>query len=258
MSHFGSYEPVNNSAIRVCCLTMNMADRLRLLACPPEVVPLIRAAIKKFWHGGIQGERAYHGSHEFKLIGNPWHAYGEDAIASRKLLAAILKTMGTLGWNLTQSTDVSKREGDKDSLFFEEGVADPDARVFVVSFNQRNRLRLIDAPDLLPFVEEAVTQYWPKGIEERTELNGCNELKLKGNPWYPIGADAVHSKLLLCKVVANFRSIGYKLYASVDLSYGTFKAKIWKPGFFEKFGMTWSTCPPLVNHVGNSLTTLIT
>ncbi|CAL8126606.1 unnamed protein product [Orchesella dallaii] len=129
--------------------------------------------------------------------------------------------MATLGWNLTQSTDVSKREGDKDSLFFEEGVPDPDARVFVVSFNQRNRLRLIDAPDLLPFVEEAVNQYWPKGVEERNEMNGCMELKLKGNPWYPIGADAVHSKLLLCKVVANFRSIGYKLYASIDLSYGT-------------------------------------
>lgn len=129
--------------------------------------------------------------------------------------------MASIGWNLIQSTDVSKREGDKDSLFFEKSTADPDARLFVVSFNQSNRIRLIDAPDFMPCIVDACTEYWIKGIEEETEQNGCNELKLKGSPWYPIAEDAVRSKLVLCKVLANFRSLGYKLYASVDLSYGT-------------------------------------
>ena len=130
--------------------------------------------------------------------------------------------MATKGWNLIQSTDVSKREGDKDSLFFEKGMADPDARLFVVSFNQSNRIRLIDAPDLMPCIVDACTEYWTKGIEEETEVNPhCLELKLKGNPWYPVGEDAVRSKLVLCQVVANLRTLGFKLYGSVDLSYGT-------------------------------------
>lgn len=129
--------------------------------------------------------------------------------------------MASLGWNLLQSTDVSKREGDKDSLFFEKGQADPDARLFVVSFNQRNRIRLIDAPDLMPCIVDACSQFWTKGIDDQTEFNGCMELKLKGTPWYPVSEDAVRSKLVLCKVLANFRSLGYKLYASVDISYGT-------------------------------------
>lgn len=133
----------------------------------------------------------------------------------------MLTSMASLGWNLIQSTDVSKREGDKDSLFFEKGMADPDARLFVISFNQRNRIRIIDAPDLMPCIVDACSQFWTKGIEEENEFNGYMELKLKGNPWYPMSEDAVKSKLVLCKVLANFRSLGYKLYASVDLSYGT-------------------------------------
>lgn len=69
MANLGTYDPVNKGTIRVCCMTMNMADRLRLLACPSEVVPLVRATILKNWELGVQVERGYNGSHEFKLKG---------------------------------------------------------------------------------------------------------------------------------------------------------------------------------------------
>ncbi len=219
MANFGTYEPANKSQYQVCCITMNMGDRLRLLACPAEVIPLIRECIQASW-GKIQDERPYNGSHEFKLKGYPWYGQGNDAVASRRLLAAILTVMAKNGWNLLQSSDVSKKMGDKDSLFFESGKIDEEASLFAVSFNMGDRIRIIDAPGFLPYVQEAVKQFWPRGIQNEREYCGSMELKLAGNPWYPFGEEAVYSKLLLCQLIANFHSVGYKLYASVDISQG--------------------------------------
>lgn len=70
MANYGAYDPVNKGTIRICCMTMNMADRLRLLACPEEVIPLIRETIQKNWEPGVQVERSYNGSHEFKMKGS--------------------------------------------------------------------------------------------------------------------------------------------------------------------------------------------
>jgi len=220
MASFGKYDPVNNSEYQVCCITMNMGDRLRLLACPPDVIPLIRVAVQQSW-GKIQDERPYHGSHEFKLRGYPWHGQGDDAVASRRLLAGILRVMAQQGWNLIQSTDVSKKEGDKDSLFFERGVPEADASLFAVTFNMGDRIRIVDAPGFFPYLKEAVQKFWPRGIQNEREYHGSMEMKLAGTPWYPCGEEAVYSKLLLCQIIANFRTVGYKLYASVDISYGT-------------------------------------
>lgn len=198
-----------------------MGDRLRLLACPTEVIPVIRESIQATW-GKIQDERAYHGSHEFKLKGYPWYGQGDDAVASRRLLASILTAMARQGWNLLQSTDVSKKEGDKDSLFFERATAiDADASLFAVSFNMGDRIRVIDAPGFFPYIKEAVVSKWPSGIQNEREYHGSMEVKLYGHPFYPTGSDAVHSKLVLAQIIANFRAVGYKLYASVDISYGT-------------------------------------
>jgi len=237
MANYGQYEPVNKTQYQVCCITMNMGDRLRLLACPPEIIPLIRDSIQQTW-GKVQEERPYHGSHEFKLKGYPWHGQGDDAVASRRLLAGILSTMAKEGWNLLQSTDVSKKEGDKDSLFFERGTPDPEAILFAVSFNMGDRIRIIDAPGFLPYVKEAITAFWPRGIQNEREYNGSIELKLSGNPWYPTGDEAVHSKLLLSQIIANFRSAGYKLYASVDISFGH-EGRDLESWVFRKVGKGW-------------------
>lgn len=237
MANYGKYEPVNKTEYQVCCITMNMGDRLRLLACPPEIIPLIRESIQTSW-GKVQDERPYNGSHEFKLKGYPWYGQGDDAVSSRRLLASILTVMARNGWNLLQSTDVSKKEGDKDSLFFERGVVDPDASLFAVSFNMGDRIRIIDAPGFLPYIKEAVNTMWSRGIQNEREYHGSTELKLAGNPWYPTGDEAVHSKLLLAQIIANFRSVGYKLYASVDISYGT-DGRDLESWVFRKVGQNW-------------------
>ena len=139
---------------------------------------------------------------------------------------------------MIQSADVSKQPGDKDTLFFEKGNVDADASLFAVSFNMGDRIRIVDAPGFMPYLKQAVTTCWPRGIQNEREYNGSLELKLAGNPWYPHGEDAVHSKLTLAQIIANFRSVGYKLYASVDISYGH-EGRDLESWVFRKVGEHW-------------------
>ncbi|CAL8108989.1 unnamed protein product [Orchesella dallaii] len=217
MTQYGTYVPVNSSGNQICCITMNKTDLLRLLACPPDITSLMRQTILQSW-GNIQNECSYHGSHEFKLEGYPWAGQGNDAVTSRRLLTGILRVMAQQGWNLLQATDTSKKESDKDSLFFDRGVPEADVSLIALSFNMSDRIRIVDAPGFLPYLKDAVQKSWPKGIQNEREYNGSLELKLRGNPWFSNGEEAVYSKLLLCQIIANFRTAGYKLYASVDIS----------------------------------------
>lgn len=148
---------------RVCCITLNEADKIRLIGTPPEITPAIRLAIRQGW-GMIQREQNYAGAHEFKLMGNPWHGQSEEAVRSRKLITAVLKAMANYGWNLIQAADVSKKQSDKDSLFFELGpVQDPQADLFSISFNRSDRIRVIDAPHMVPYVKQAIQTQWKYG-----------------------------------------------------------------------------------------------
>jgi len=146
--------------------------------------------------------------------------------------------MARNGWNLIQSADVSKKEGDKDTLFFENAQFDPDVQMFGMTFNMGDRIRIIDAPGMMPCVREAVKSRWPGGIQHEREYSGSLELKLSGNPWFANGSDAVHSRMLLNQILANCRSLGFKLYGSVDVSVGA-KGQDLESWFFRKVSKVW-------------------
>lgn len=79
---------------------------------------------------------------------------GYEAVPSRHLIVHVLGALALTGWHLTFSTDLSKKQWDKDSLFFKPGP--PVKRVFfAVSFNETDKIRLIDGPN--PQVTEAFT-----------------------------------------------------------------------------------------------------
>lgn len=156
---------------RVCCITLNESDKLRLIGVPNELVPHLRAGIIRSW-GKIQREQNYSGAHEFKLSGFPWHGTGDDHVPARRLIVEVVRTMAHQGWNLVQSADVSKKEMDKDSLFFE--TVDPNSilgadlmqvDMFCVSFGSRDKLRVIDAPspDVVTVIRQAITTQWKYG-----------------------------------------------------------------------------------------------
>lgn len=148
---------------RVCVITLNESDKIRLIATQPKLVQGVRQAIHSGW-GKIQCEQDYAGAHEFKLDGYPWHGNGKQSVMCRRLLTHILRSMAAHGWNLIQAVDMSKKQMDKDSLFFELGkVMDPKADMFSISSNKSDRIRVIDAPHIVSAVRQAVELQWKEG-----------------------------------------------------------------------------------------------
>ncbi|TNY17642.1 hypothetical protein DMC30DRAFT_429470 [Rhodotorula diobovata] len=84
-----------------------------------------------------------------------------------------------------------------------------------------DRIRLIGFPDcVVQPVSAAITAIWPGGIqrEEVTEPGIAYEYKLKGNPWYGQGSEAVPSRRLMSHVLSCLSSQGWHLTCAVDLS----------------------------------------
>ncbi|KAG0282601.1 hypothetical protein BGZ96_000315 [Linnemannia gamsii] len=161
------FEPV---LPRVCCITLNETDKMRLLGVPPTLVVPIRNAITSSW-GQIQSEQIYYGAHEFKLLGNPWRGQGTDSVLSRTLIVSVLRAMAVNGWNIVQAADVSKKDHGKDALFFETidpsiGIVLPDeVDMFAISFNSSDKLRIIgNVPaSIVTAVKQAIHTQWSMG-----------------------------------------------------------------------------------------------
>ncbi len=230
-------QPATNEGIQVCCISLNSSDKIRLIGLPVDVINKMRSAITSSW-GSIQRERDYYSTYEFKLNGKPWYGRGDDAVSSRRLLTAVLKTMAQFGWNLIQAADVSKKLGDKDTLFFEKGIPDPDADLFGMSFNMGDRIRIIDAPSFDICVKDALSKQWPDGVQSKRDYHGSIEYKLSGTPWRAGGSQTVYSRMLLSQILANVRAKGFKLYGSVDITIGG-KAGDLESWVFRRVGAAW-------------------
>ncbi|KAI1320121.1 hypothetical protein EDD11_002093 [Mortierella claussenii] len=229
---------------RICCISLHESDKLRLIGTPEELVAILRETILKSW-GKIQREHVYSGSYEFKVVGTPWSGQVQEAVKSRQLITAVLGTMIQHGWNLIQSADVSKKQGDKDSLFFESTGQQVDVipylDMFSISFNRTDRIRLIDAPPHIPaIVKEAIKQQWKQGISHERDYYNSLEFKLNGNPFYANGPETVWSRMMLSQVLAALRSSGYKLYTSVDISVGSGDGSDVHSWIFRRVDDTWS------------------
>ncbi|KAF9359009.1 hypothetical protein BGX34_008586 [Mortierella sp. NVP85] len=229
---------------QVSCISLNESDKIRMIGVGPQVIQAVRQAIAMSW-GTIQRERDYHGAHEFKLLGNPWHGQGHEAVRSRRLITGVLRAMAEQGWNLLQASDVSKKQHDKDSLFFESvplvnGLASiGQVDMFSLSFNRSDLIRLIDAPAYMaPVLKQAIQSQWRLGIQQEQIYETALEFKLRGNPFFADAHEAVYSRLLLAQILANFRAQGYKLYTSVDISMGQDGMDV-ESWVFRRVGPAW-------------------
>ncbi|CAF1143061.1 unnamed protein product [Rotaria sordida] len=195
-----------------------MYDRLRLIRFPMPIVDAVRQAILTGWPRGIQLEQQRLGAHEFKLYGRPWLGQSVEAIPARILIMTVLSALYHHGWYLLTAADVSKKEQDKDSLFFRLGSPPSLTPFFAVSFNESDKLRLIGAPENLI---EPVQQTIGRANIQREEWrdNGAAyQLKLRGNPWWGSGDEAITTRVTLLALLDCFNSFGWELYASIDIS----------------------------------------
>ncbi|KAG0355267.1 hypothetical protein BGX24_006701, partial [Mortierella sp. AD032] len=125
-SYYSKLEaPHYQQSLQFCCITLNESNKIRLIGGPPELASHLRTGINRSWPGKISAEQNYFGAHEFKMLGKPWLGSGPEHVPARRLALEIVRVMVKQGWNLVQSVDVSRKEMDKDSMFFE--TVDPNS-----------------------------------------------------------------------------------------------------------------------------------
>ncbi|RXK40103.1 hypothetical protein M231_02560 [Tremella mesenterica] len=205
------------------CVHLARTDRVRILGFPQSVRSPLGVTIKNAWPVGIQKEEVMGNGYEWKLVGNPWSGQGREAVPSRRLITHILTTLANIGYHLIIAADLSKKMYDKDTLFFRSGPS-IQRRFFAMSFNESDKIRLIDSPDreTLDAFIGVVQSYWPLGIQDSKEKEeSCWQIKLRGTPWWTSNGNQVDAvRLLACSLLAMFDSRGYEVVASVDLSVG--------------------------------------
>jgi len=156
------------------------------------------------------------------MYGNPWRGQGSDAIPARVLMRELLAHLYRMGWILHASTDVSKKEYDKDSLFFRKQQSPPPESEWIsISFNEWDKLRLIGANLDLIKATKGVLQGMGLLQEDRSWKDkkfGAWEFKLNGYPWRANGEETMRTRLLLLRMLACLEQHGWSLYASVDQS----------------------------------------
>jgi hypothetical protein len=213
-----SYSP---SRTAFASISLHQYDRMRLMQFPQEDIAALRRVIQQTWHRGIQEERPYSVSHEFKLKGYPWSGQGKDAIPARIVMREIFAYLYSNGWILHASTDISKKLSDKDTLIFrKQQTAPPPSDWFCISFNQGDRLRLIGASEellnsfrqLLNSMGLLQNEFW------KESHNNAWEFKLNGYPWLATGEETMTTRLLILNMVGTLESHGWTLYASLDQS----------------------------------------
>ncbi|CAF1102777.1 unnamed protein product [Rotaria sordida] len=213
------------------CLTLNRTDRLRLIRFPTTIISVVRQAILSSWHRGLQNEKHYAGAYQFKLYGNPWLGQGREAVDM-----SVLSALHHHGWYLVMATDVSKKQEDKDLLIFRAGIPPQPTSFFAVSFNERNKLRLIGAPyKVISAVQETIgtsrIQY-----EDWIYSETAYQFKLYvtllflfsdphkfvtcrcGYPWTADGYETVTSRMIILDLLDCFTSLGWQLHASINMS----------------------------------------
>ncbi|KAJ3046773.1 hypothetical protein HK097_000525 [Rhizophlyctis rosea] len=137
-------------------------------------------------------------------------------------MATILRHLLTTGWSLTLSTNIGRRKGDKDTLFFHRSDPDPSAVVCSISFHGFDKMRLIGAPPQLhDAVDGAVRKSWKK-VQDKNMKLGHPEWKLKGLPWWPSGdEEMVKSRILMARVFEAARGVGFDVYGGFQMTRGT-------------------------------------
>ncbi|KAF9424136.1 hypothetical protein BGZ94_008102 [Podila epigama] len=234
---YASLIPIQSNTVKVCTIALTGIDKVRLIGTPSDITAPLRSSIVHSW-GTIQRESNYAGAHEFKLLGSPWNSQGPDSVRARRLVTAILYTMARAGWNLIQATDVSQKKEDKDTFFFEFKTPDPEIEMFTVSFNKTDRIRVLDAPPMMQLVKHAIETQWKYGIQKEQDYCGSLEVKLQGNPFRTRGDEFVFCRMMLAQMIANFKGVGFQLYASPYLGEGKEEDDV-ECWVFRRMSSTW-------------------
>jgi hypothetical protein len=201
-------------------VSLHMTDRIRFLLFSQQDLASVRSVLKTHWHKGIQNERPYNKSQEFKLNGRPWSGSGtgSDSIPAIIMIRELLAHLYSRGWILTAATDISKKEFDKDTLIFRKQPVLPPVSWLGISFVAGDKIRLVGAPQSLVVAFRSLLQSTRHLQEDRLydQMAGCWQFKLNGYPWHAKGEETMSTRLLVLRIIETLEGFGWSLYASID------------------------------------------
>ena len=127
-----------------------------------------------------------------------------------------------------RSTWEGRKNSDKSSWFFSrrKGEAVSLPGLLCVSLNESDKIRVIGGSAkakaaAVGAVRAAADAGWPAGVKEEKQSKagtGAFQLKLRGNPWWSHGNEALYSRSLLCHVCKQLLAAGLRPVASADVS----------------------------------------
>ena len=99
------------------CLSLNGADKFRLIKMPPHLVDLFKQILVRRWSLGIQEEKVMNFSfgsvRELKLRGCPWDGgLNNDTYHICSLLCNVIEAFAGQGWRVMMAGDVSAEYND--------------------------------------------------------------------------------------------------------------------------------------------------
>jgi len=179
----------------------------------PQVVDAVSRTISAFWPQGLKRSEQKDDFYVLEMHGTPWWADGTDAVQSRLMVAKVFETLISLGWLIKSTIDCSRKDNDKNSLFFER-CQPISTSISVISFNESDKIRAINCPkELEDVLDQTITKMWE--VQRKQPYGASQEWKLKGNPW-----DWGHwqNKALALYLLHALSSAGYTIMASADTS----------------------------------------
>ncbi|XP_057289349.1 uncharacterized protein LOC130612077 [Hydractinia symbiolongicarpus] len=194
-------------------------DKLQISNCPVHLHSVIKDVCLSCWTNGLREKNISDSTFEIKFEGNPWHYVNKaESIMARHMLKQIIQSLSARQWLLYGNSNLKSTA---DTLFFRhDPTLQGEIEFLSVSLNRTDRLRFIHMPDgIVAGLEEVVRQIWYNGIQDiKDERPVCYELKLKGNPWWASGNEAITSRLLIVKLMEKLSSYGYFVITGLDIT----------------------------------------
>ena len=213
--------PPRPPAFEYMCVAIREPDKVRVILGTDHEVSIIRRAIQELYPAAIERETVkFNGAHQFNMSGGLFYTTGSFVAAcTRRMMERILYRLNENGWKLQLSMDLTQTK-DLSSLMFKKV---PPTQIssepfLVVGLSSSDSLMVLNAPETLhQLFKDAITKSWPSGIQKWSYKDEVLLIKLRGYPWNAEGAEAVHSRAMLQRIITDLFQRNWRLYGNANL-----------------------------------------
>ena len=206
----------------ICCIAMSSYNKIELV-CRPEFGTALVQSLQMISNSvstscttsytNINGWHVY----EFKYTSHFWDDVNSNNITiGRLLMGRVMFHLGKgQGWSFLVNGNIQEtadclwfvRDRNQQSIYQSPSFAGFEvplnADCAVMTPSSTDKLRFVNFPTrIMEPLQNLISSFWT--IEKYTpnkDLENCHQFKLKGNPWWSSGIEAVQSGMLVMKCI---------------------------------------------------------